>query len=132
MKNQIIKKIMAYLLVGAMVITTPMTASAAGLADAYDTGTGSDEDKSSNTDTNTDTNTNTGGIVPVPDGTVDPIVDEHNYDITGIVLDKESVNLEAVDQTDTLQARVLFGDYDPSKEEMVWATIDADLKKEML
>ena len=131
MKNQIIKKIMAYLLVGAMVITTPMTASAAGLADAYDTGTGSDEDKSSNTDTNTDTNTNTGGIVPVPDGTVDPIVDEHNYDITGIVLDKESVNFEAVDQTDTLQARVLFGDYDPSKEEMVWATIDAKLKKEI-
>ena len=131
MKNQIIKKIMAYLLVGAMVITTPMTASAAGLADAYDTGTGSDEDKSSNTDTNTDTNTNTGGIVPVPDGTVDPIVDVHNYDITGIVLDKESVNLEAVDQTDTLQARVLFGDYDPSQEEMVWATIDAGLKKKI-
>ncbi len=120
MKNQIIKKIMAYLLVGAMVITTPMTASAAGLADAYDTGTGSDEDKSSNTDTNTDTNTNTGGIKP---GDIPPIVEELNINIFGIALDKETLDFDLGDeeQSNTLQARVLFDGYDPTKEDMQWA-----------
>lgn len=120
MKNQIIKKIMAYLLVGAMVITTPMTASAAGLADAYDTGTGSDEDKSSNTDTNTDTNTNTGGIKP---GEIPPVVEEFNINIFGIALDKETLDFDLGDeeQSNTLQARVLFDGYDPTKEDMQWA-----------
>ena len=120
MKNQIIKKIMAYLLVGAMVITTPMTASAAGLADAYDTGTGSDEDKSSNTDTNTDTNTNTGGIKP---GEIPPVVEEFNINIFGIALDKETLDFDLGDeeQSNTLQARVLFDGYDPSNEDMQWA-----------
>ncbi len=120
MKNQIIKKIMAYLLVGAMVITTPMTASAAGLADAYDTGTGSDEDKSSNTDTNTDTNTNTGGIKPEE---IPPVVEEFNINIFGIALDKETLDFDLGDeeQSNTLQARVLFDGYDPTKEDMQWA-----------
>ena len=120
MKNQIIKKIMAYLLVGAMVITTPMTASAAGLADAYDTGTGSDEDKSSNTDTNTDTNTNTRGIKP---GEIPPVVEEFNINIFGIALDKETLDFDLGDeeQSNTLQARVLFDGYDPSNEDMQWA-----------
>ncbi|MDE6363240.1 MAG: hypothetical protein K2L86_03090, partial [Lachnospiraceae bacterium] len=117
---QIIKKIMAYLLVGAMVITTPMTASAAGLADAYDTGTGSEEDKSSNTDTNTDTNTNTGAIKP---GEIPPVVEEFNVNIFGIALDKETLDFDLGDeeQSNTLQARVLFDGYDPSKEDMQWA-----------
>lgn len=35
MKNQIIKKMMAYLLVGAMVISTPISASATELENAY-------------------------------------------------------------------------------------------------
>ena len=129
MKNQIIKKIMAYLLVGAMVITTPMTASAAGLADAYDTGTGSDEDKSSNTDTNTDTNTNTGGIKP---GEIPPVVEEFNINIFGIALDKETLDFDLGDeeQSNTLQARVLFDGYDPSKEDMQWA-VSAEEKAEI-
>jgi hypothetical protein len=103
-----------------MVITTPMTASAAGLADAYDTGTGSDEDKSSNTDTNTDTNTNTGGIKP---GEIPPVVEEFNINIFGIALDKETLDFDLGDeeQSNTLQARVLFDGYDPSNEDMQWA-----------
>ncbi len=97
-----------------------MTASAAGLADAYDTGTGSDEDKSSNTDTNTDTNTNTGGIKP---GEIPPVVEEFNINIFGIALDNETLDFDLGDeeQSNTLQARVLFDGYDPSNEDMQWA-----------
>ena len=97
-----------------------MTASAAGLADAYDTGTGSDEDKSSNTDTNTDTNTNTGGIKPEE---IPPVVEEFNINIFGIALDKETLDFDLGDeeQSNTLQARVLFDGYDPTKEDMQWA-----------
>ncbi len=133
MKNQIIKKIMAYLLVGAMVITTPMTASAAGLADAYDTGTGSDEDKSSNTDTNTntdtDTNTNTGGIKPV-----DPMspVPEAVPRIWGLTLNPDNLEFDGSEESKVIQASVIFDNYDPEKEEMAWAgkdPISADQKK---
>ena len=51
MKVKVIKKLMAYLLVGAMVISTPITASAteASIADVY-TST-DDADKSSGTAT---------------------------------------------------------------------------------
>lgn len=125
MKNQIIKKIMAYLLVGAMVITTPMTASAAGLADAYDTGTGSDEDKSSNTntDTNTDTNTNTGGVDPDP---VDPAIPDPEAvpRIWGLTLNPDYLEFDGSEESKVIQASVIFDNYNPEGEEMAWAGKD--------
>lgn len=125
MKNQIIKKIMAYLLVGAMVITTPMTASAAGLADAYDTGTGSDEDKSSNTntDTNTDTNTNTGGIDPDPIEPVDPTIPDKEAvpRIWGLTLNPDYLEFNGSEESKVIQASVIFDNYNPEGEEMAWA-----------
>ncbi len=130
MKNQIIKKIMAYLLVGAMVITTPMTASAAGLADAYSTG--ADQGTDNNSDSSTNTNTNTEAIETViPDE-----IEKFNYNITGIVLDKDALSFEEIstDEKDvlaTLQARVLFDDYDPAGEEMVWASLEYKDKVEI-
>ena len=74
MKNRVIKKIMAYLLVGAMVITTPMTASAteSELQKAYgersDSDTDNDEKKLwSNSDSDTNTRTSTQATVPIPE-----------------------------------------------------------------
>ncbi|MFG6369884.1 MAG: hypothetical protein K1W16_15990 [Lachnospiraceae bacterium] len=56
MKNRVIKKIMAYLLVGAMVITTPMTASASEsvLQKAYSVDGADGKNSNSNSDTETD------------------------------------------------------------------------------
>ncbi|MDE7322650.1 MAG: hypothetical protein K2N73_07915 [Lachnospiraceae bacterium] len=115
MKVKVIKKLMAYLLVGAMVISTPITASAteASIADVY-TST-DDADKSSGTATLSSTET---GTYKFEDILKDP---EREAQVIGLALDKTSLSLEvngAVDR-DRLQARVLYSDYDPSNEEMV-------------
>ncbi len=122
MKNRVIKKIMAYLLVGAMVITTPMTASATEsvLQEAYN----SDNDgnkKQTNTNTNTSTNTSGGEITtPVPD-----VIQKHDFNILGIAFDKEALDLEAGDK-DTLHVRVLLDDYDANDEELSWESLSAE------
>ena len=125
MKNQIIKKIMAYLLVGAMVITTPMTASAAGLADAYDTGTGSDEESNSDKQTNTSTNTSTDtSAVPIPTE-IPEIIEKHGFNILGIQFDKDTLDLEAGEK-DSLHVRILLDDYDANDEELAWKALSAE------
>ena len=128
MKNQIIKKIMAYLLVGAMVITTPMTASATELENAYSTGVDQDTDNTSGSNTNTNTNTQTKAI------DIPGIIEDYNFNITGIMLDKEALSFNEVDAeghpvSEALQARVLFDDYNPSGEPMEWASLGYDEKK---
>lgn len=125
MKNQIIKKLMAFALVGAMVITTPMTASASTLTDAYtgtETGDNKD-DKSSGTSTSTNTATQ---AVEIPEE-----VKEFNLNVFGITLDKETIDFDLVgdkEVTENLQARVLFDNYDPTNEDMEWAAITAEEK----
>lgn len=116
MKIRVIKKMMAYLLVGAMVLSTPMTASATepSIADVYtnaDDGGGSGTLSGSSTDTNS--------------GVFNDTLGEEGIEaqVLGLALDKTSLSLEVNGDiaSDKLQARVLFNDYDPSKEEMVLA-----------
>ncbi len=115
MKVKVIKKLMAYLLVGAMVISTPITASAteASIADVY-TST-DDADKSSGTATLSSTMT---GTYKYEDILGD---EEREAQVIGLTLDKDSLSLEVNGAVDSgrLQARVLYSDYDPSNEEMV-------------
>ena len=122
MKNRVIKKIMAYLLVGAMVITTPMTASATEsvLQEAYN----SDNDgNKKQTNTNTNTSTNTSGVeIPT---TVPDVIQKHDFNILGIAFDKEALDLEAGDK-DTLHVRVLLDDYDANDEELSWESLSAE------
>ena len=130
MKNQIIKKIMAYLLVGAMVITTPMTASATELENAYSTGVDQDTGNTSGSNTNTNTNTKTQST-DLPE-----VIEKYNLNITGIMLDKEVLSFNEVDAEDhpvseALQARVLFDDYDPTGEPMEWASLGYNEKKDI-
>ncbi len=116
MKIRVIKKMMAYLLVGAMVLSTPMTASATepSIADVYtdtDDGGGSGTLSGSSTGTSTDRFNDTLG----EDGV--------QAQVLGLALDKNSLSLEVNGDiaSDKLQARVLFNDYDPKYEEMVLA-----------
>lgn len=114
MKIRVIKKMMAYLLVGAMVLSTPMTASATepSIADVY-----TDTDDGDGSGTLSGSNTNTG----VLDTELNK--PEVQAQVIGLALDKTSLSLEkngAVDK-DRLQARVLFTDYSPENEEMVLA-----------
>lgn len=116
MKIRVIKKMMAYLLVGAMVLSTPMTASATepSIADVYtdtDDGGGSGTLSGSSTGTSTDRFNDTLG----EDGV--------QAQVLGLALDKNSLSLEVNGDiaSDKLQARVLFNDYDPKDEEMVLA-----------
>ncbi len=114
MKIRVIKKMMAYLLVGAMVLSTPMTASATepSIADVYtdtDDGGGSGTLSGSSTDTNS--------------GVFNDTLGEEGIEaqVLGLALDKTSLSLEVNGDiaSDKLQARVLFNDYDPKDEEMV-------------
>lgn len=113
MKVKVIKKMMAYLLVGAMVISTPITASAAeaSIADVY-TET-DDADKSSGTATLSGTATGTYKF--------EDEIAKKDVQVIGLALDKTSLSLEVNGglQSDRLQARVLYSDYDPVDEEMV-------------
>lgn len=127
MKKQIIKKIMACLLAGAMVITTPMTASATELKDAYSTdkddGWKNPMDTSSGTSTSTNTSTQ---AVDIPKE-VQPYIPR----ILGIALDKAELELKN-GESEVLQARALFDDYDPTQEEMAWMdAINAEEKKKI-
>ncbi len=127
MKKQIIKKIMACLLAGAMVITTPMTASATELKDAYSTdkddGWKNPMDTSSGTSTSTNTSTQ---AVDIPEA-VQPYIPR----ILGIALDKAELELKN-GESEVLQARALFDDYDPTQEEMAWMdAITAEQKKKI-
>lgn len=115
MKNSVIKKLMAYLLVGAMVISTPVTALAAeGIADAYST---TDESGNKSSGTQSSTSTNTG------------VISSNELNILGIELNTTAIDLvkggdTAKNEFDkaTVQARVVFSDYDPSDEVMEWVT----------
>lgn len=120
MKIRVIKKMMAYLLVGAMVLSTPMTASATepSIADVYtdtDDGGGSGTLSGSSTGTSTGTSTDRFNDTLGEDGV--------QAQVLGLALDKNSLSLEVNGDiaSDKLQARVLFNDYDPKDEEMVLA-----------
>lgn len=122
MKVKVIKKMMAYLLVGAMVISTPITASAAeaSIADVY-TET-DDADKSSGTATLSGTATGSHKF--------EDEIAKKDVQVIGLALDKTSLSLEVNGglQSDRLQARVLYSDYDPVDEEMVLKA-DQETKK---
>lgn len=123
MKIRVIKKMMAYLLVGAMVLSTPMTASATepSIADVY---TDTDDGDGSGSGTLSGSNTNTGVLDKELN---DP---EVQAQVIGLALDKTSLSLEknGAVESDRLQARVLFTDYSPENEEMVLAA-DAETKE---
>lgn len=129
MKNRVIKKIMAYLLVGAMVITTPMTASAAEgiLPEAYgldQSGAGAENDESTGSvklDTNTSTGTSTSTSTSTQATEIPDEVIKKIPQILGISLDQTILAFDAPDQAKPIQARVVFDDYDAGSEEMEWA-----------
>ena len=114
MKIRVIKKMMAYLLVGAMVLSTPMTASATepSIADVY-----TDTDDGGGSGTSTISGSMTGSY-KFEDILGDP---DREAQVIGLALDKNSLSLEVDGEInmDRLQARVLYSDYDPSQEEMV-------------
>ncbi len=147
MKNRVIKKIMAYLLVGAMVITTPMTASASestlqkaygvdqsgdGADDNVNTGSGSGTNTNTNTDTNTNTNTdtntntNTGGIPIVPIEPAYPIIHKLLVNPTDLQFDTtgEVKRVEATVILDESEMPKPEEPNEPDDSEMTWATED--------
>ena len=135
MKNRVIKKIMAYLLVGAMVITTPMTASASestlqkaygvdqsgdGADDNVNTGSGS----GTNTNTDTNTNTNTGGIPIVPIEPAYPIIHK-------LLVNPTDLQFDTTGEVKRVEATVILDESEEPNEpnesddsEMTWATED--------
>lgn len=120
MKRKIFKKLMAYTLVGAMTISTPIVASAeeeTSIADVY---------------TSTDEGEGTGTLSGTATGTYkyEHELEEKGAQVVGLALDKDSLALEKNGEVNTgrLQARVLYNDYDPEDEEMVLAA-DAETKK---
>lgn len=139
MKNRVIKKIMAYLLVGAMVITTPMTASASestlqkaygvdqsgdGADDNVNTGSGSGTNTNTNTDTNT--NTNTGGIPIVPIEPAYPIIHKLLVNPTDLQFDTTG-EVKRVEATVILDESEMPKPEEPNESddsEMTWATED--------
>lgn len=109
MKNSVIKKLMAYLLVGAMVISTPVAASAAeSIADVY-----------SKTDENGGTKSSSG--TQSSSSTNTTIIANNEINVLGIEFNTTALDLVKGDKA-TVQARVVFSDYDPSGEEMEWVT----------
>lgn len=111
MKNSVIKKLMAYLLVGAMVISTPVAASAAeSIADVY-----------SKTDENGGTKTKSSSGTQSSSSTNTTIIANNEINVLGIEFDTTALDLVKGDKA-TVQARVVFSDYDPSGEEMEWVT----------
>ena len=125
MKNQIIKKMMAYLLVGAMVISTPITASATELENAYSP-TDDDVNYGTGSGTGTSTSTNTAAVdIELPEE-----IDKQLPHIVGIALDKTSLEFSEIGDSAFLQARALFDDYDAADEEMQWITKDEKEKIE--
>lgn len=121
MKNQIIKKMMAYLLVGAMVISTPISASATELENAYNYNPETGEyDTSSGTGTSTASGTK---AVEIPKDVIEKVPQ-----ILGISVEPTALEFDAPDKTKPVQARVIFDDYDSSKEDMQWAAITAEEK----
>ena len=150
MKNRVIKKIMAYLLVGAMVITTPMTASASestlqkaygvdqsgdGADDNVNTGSGSgtntntDTNTNTNTNTDTNTNTNTGGIPIVPIEPAYPIIHKLLVNPTDLQFDTTG-EVKRVEATVILDESEMPKPEEPNEpnesddSEMTWATED--------
>lgn len=129
MKNSIIKKSLALVLVGAMTFATPITASASPITDAYNTDTtdGSDKDTSTSTSTSTSTNTNTNtntGTFEEGETEIPEAVKEIQLQVLGITLDKDAVAIDMSEaKTDSLQARVIFDGYDAADDaaEMEWA-----------
>ena len=104
MKNmkKLLQRAMVFTLTAAMLVGTPMTASAAGLVDLYSVSDGTGQvgegaDPShTGTVTNTDTNSHSG------------VLKDNDASIIGIVLDKDYVNAE-VGKKETLTATVIFG-----------------------
>lgn len=101
MKNmkKLLQKAMVFTLSAAMLVGTPMTASAAGLVDLYSIsdGTGTvDENDNPTTGTITNTDTNTGFLI-----------ENNKVSIVGIALDRETVNTEVGTQ-EILKATVVL------------------------
>lgn len=123
MKNSIIKKSLALVLVGAMAFATPIVSSASPITDAYSTGTtdGSDKDTDTSTSTSTSTSTKT-GTIEIPEK-----VEVIQLNVLGITLDKDNVAIDMSEKTtENLQARVLFDGYDAEgdADQMDWAKSD--------
>lgn len=119
MKNmkKLLQKAMVFTLSAAMLVGTPMTASAAGLVDLYSTsdGTGVVGDTGSDvTGTITNTDTNTGFLI-----------ENNKVSIVGIALDRETVDTEVGTQ-EILKATVVLdgkitatGDIFNEKDELI-------------
>lgn len=116
MKNmkKLLQKAMVFTLTAAMLVGTPMTASAAGLVDLFSISDGSgntsgDKTTPTQTVTNTDTNSNS------------TVLSSNDAKIMGIVLDQSNVTAEVEGETKTLKATIILDGVE-----------DEDLKAEIL
>lgn len=96
--KKLLQKAMVFTLSAAMLVGTPMTASAAGLVDLYSIsdGTGTVNKDGTPTGTVTNTDTNTGALIK-----------GYRAEIVGIALDRETVSAEA-GTSETLKATVML------------------------
>ncbi len=128
----IAKKAMVWTLAASMLVSTPLTASAAGLRDVYSVSDGWNDDITNTGDeshtgtvTNTDTNTDSG------------VLKNNELNIMGIVLDKEHVDVEVRGKKQTLTATVvidgkLYDKNELEKTDEILAQLTKKIKWEVL
>ncbi len=120
--KKLLKKAMVFTLTAAMLVGTPLTASAAPLNSVYSiwdgTGTWNGHDSGSGTGTVTNTDTNTGALI-----------EGNDAKIIGIVLDKQNLNLEKGDKEPLKATVVLDGKITKDGEDITKAVIAEMSKK---
>ena len=120
--KKLLKKAMVFTLTAAMLVGTPLTASAAPLNSVYSiwdgTGTWNSHDSGSGTGTVTNTDTNTGALI-----------EGNDAKIIGIVLDKQNLNLEKGDKEPLKATVVLDGKITKDGKDITGAVIAEMSKK---
>ena len=133
MKNmkKLLQKAMVFTLTAAMLVGTPMTASAAGLVDLYSISDGTEIIKSDENPTGTVTNTDT--------NTTTTVLAENEARIIGISLDESDLTVEVgtpADKRQKITATVImdWGENEPSDEEKAKITeaLNSKIKWEVL
>lgn len=128
MKNmkKLLQKAMVFTLTAAMLVGTPMTASAAGLVDLYSISDGSgnwidNDGNPTGTVSNTDTNSNS------------TVLSSNDAKIMGIVLDQSNVTAEVDRETKTLKATIILdGVEDEDLKADILEKLNSKIKWEVL
>ena len=99
----IAKKAMVWTLAASMLVSTPLTASAAGLRDVYSVSDGWNDDI-----TNTGDPSHTGTVSTTESYSNSGVLKDNELNIMGIVLDKKHVDVEVGGKKQTLTATVVI------------------------